>query len=276
MTLTGLKRKAAVIVFWLALWQLISIAIHNTIILVGPMEVAKALLTQAALPDFWKTAGLSFGKIASGFFMASASGILMGSAASRFPFLRDLLEPVMVLIKSVPVASFVILALFWIGSRNLSIFIAFLVVFPMIYVNTMAGLKNADRELLEMACVFHMTPLKKLRYIYWPALLPYLTSGVGVSLGMGIKSGIAAEVIGVPAHSIGEKLYMAKIYLSTADLFAWTLVVIILSGLFEKTLMGLLKAAEQKNTARGQPKMAAGSRGNDGSLEKQEESHDGR
>lgn len=251
MTLTGFRRKAAIIAFWLALWQFISIAIHNAIILVGPVEVAGALFTQIAQPDFWKTVALSFGKIVSGFFMAFTAGVLMGSAASRFPFLKDLLEPVMVLIKSVPVASFVILALFWVGSRNLSVFISFLVVFPMIYVNTMVGLKNADRELLEMAHVFHMTAFKKLRYIYWPSLLPYLTSGVGISLGMSIKSGIAAEVIGVPAHSIGEKLYMAKIYLSTADLFAWTLVVILISGLFEKALMRLLKAAERKNAASG-------------------------
>lgn len=246
---TGLWRKAAIIVFWLALWQFISIAIHNAIILVGPAEVAGALLTQLPQPDFWKTAALSFGKIAIGFFMAFGAGILTGAAAGRFPFIKDLLEPVMVLIKSVPVASFVILALFWVGSRNLSIFISFLVVFPMIYVNTIAGFNNARQDLLEMAGVFHMTALKKLRYIYWPALLPYLTSGVGTSLGMSIKSGIAAEVIGVPAHSIGEKLYMAKIYLSTADLFAWTLVVILISGLFEKALMELLKAAERKNTA---------------------------
>lgn len=148
-------------------------------------------------------------------------------------------------------ASFVILALIWIGSKNLSVFIAFLVVFPMIYVNTIAGLSSADSQLLEMARVFRMTGRKKFRYIYWPALLPYLLSGANISLGMSFKSGIAAEVIGVPSHSIGEKLYMAKIYFSTAELFAWTFVIIVISGLFEKVFLWLLKAAERKNTASG-------------------------
>ncbi len=86
---------------------------------------------------------------------------------------------------------------------------------------------------------------KKLLYIYRPALRPYLISGCRVALGMGWKSGVAAEVIGVPSHSIGEKLYMAKIYLSTADLFAWTLVIIVISALFEKFFLWLLSLAQE-------------------------------
>lgn len=249
MAKSGWGRKTGIICFWLVLWQLISIAVHNSIVLVGPLEVLKSLVSQITTTEFWWTIGLSFGKISFGFLSAFLVGIAIGSAACRFSFLKDLLEPMMILLKSVPVASFVILALIWIGSRSLSIFISFLVVFPIIYINTMTGLNSAPQELLEMAQVFHMTSWKKLRYIYWPSLLPYLINGAGISLGMSFKSGIAAEVIGVPDHSIGEKLYMAKIYLSTADLFAWTLVIIVISGIFEKIFIEFLKAAERRCTA---------------------------
>lgn len=248
---SGWVRKTGIICFWLAVWQLAGFAVHNSIILVGPAKVAGALCSQITTAEFWRTIGLSFGKISSGFLGAFLTGILIGSAAFRFSFLKELLEPVMVLIKSIPVASFVILALIWIGSKNLSVFISFLVVFPMIYVNTIAGLSSADPKLKEMARIFRMTGWKKFRYIYWPALLPYLLSGANISLGMSFKSGIAAEVIGVPSHSIGEKLYMAKIYFSTAELFAWTFVIIVISGLFEKAFLWLLRAAERKNTAAG-------------------------
>ena len=98
----------------------------------------------------------------------------------------------MSLIRSVPVASFVILALIWIGSESLSVFISYLVVLPMIYVNTRAGLWATDPKLLEMARVFRMTAFKKVRYIYVPALMPYLVSGCKTALGMSWKSGIAA------------------------------------------------------------------------------------
>ncbi|MDR0922923.1 MAG: ABC transporter permease subunit [Hungatella sp.] len=237
-------KKAGIIFLWLLAWQAASMFVHNSIILVGPLEVIQALWIQAAMSGFWKTIAFSFGKISLGFLLAFVTGILAGGAAWRFPLLKDLLEPLMSLIKSVPVASFVILALIWVGSENLSVFIAFLVVFPIIYINTMAGFMSTDPKLLEMARVFHMQGKKKLLYIYRPALLPYLISGCRVALGMGWKSGVAAEVIGVPNHSIGEKLYMAKIYLSTADLFAWTLVIIVISALFEKFFLWLLSLAD--------------------------------
>ncbi len=236
-------KKAGIILFWLLVWQAASMAVHNSIILVGPPEVLHALIRQAGLADFWKTIGFSFGKISLGFLMAFAAGILAGGAACRFPLIGDFLSPVMSLIKSVPVASFVILALIWAGSENLSVIIAFLVVFPMIYIQTMAGIQSADLQLLEMAEVFQMPGLKKLFYLYRPALLPYLASGCRVALGMSWKSGIAAEVIGVPLHSIGEKLYLAKIYLSTADLLAWTLVIILLSMMSETFFLWLLSLA---------------------------------
>lgn len=250
MKLTALRfKKAGIIFLWLLAWQAVSLSVHNTILLVGPAEVIRALWIQAAMPGFWKTIAFSLGKISLGFLLAFATGILAGGAACRFPLFKDFLEPLMSLMKSVPVASFVILALIWVGSANLSVFIAFLVVFPIIYINTIAGFESTDPNLLEMAHIFHMQERKKFLYIYRPALLPYLVSGCRVALGMGWKSGVAAEVIGVPHGSIGEKLYMAKIYLSTADLFAWTLVIIVISASFEKFFLWLLNLAEAGRTS---------------------------
>ena len=141
-------------------------------------------------------------------------------------------------------ASFVILALIWAGSENLSVLIAFLVVFPILYVNTIAGLSSTDQKLLEMAQVFSITGWRKIRCLYWPALLPYLTSACRTALGMSWKSGVAAEVIGVPDNTIGEGLYMSKIYLDTPGLFAWTLVIIALSLLLEGLVRRLLTGKE--------------------------------
>lgn len=236
-------RKTVIIGFWLCLWQAAAFFIDNNIILVGPVEVFRCLAGLLFLPDFWKSIAGSFGKISAGFLTAFFSGVLTGSLAWRFSFVRELLNPVISAVKSIPVASFVILSLIWIGSENLSVFIAFLVVFPMIYTGTIAGLSSTDKQLLEMAQVFSMPARKKLWYIYRPALIPYLSSSCNTALGMSWKSGIAAEVIGVPASSIGENLYMAKIYLSTEELFAWTLVIIVISALFEKLFLMLLNLA---------------------------------
>lgn len=236
-------RRAAVILFWLALWQLASMAIHNHILFASPADVLRSFAILIPTVDFWISTAWTFGKIILGFFTAFLAGILLGSLAFRFSFLKELLAPLVLLAKSIPVASFVILALIWVGSENLSVFIAFLVVLPMIYVNTIAGLESTDPRLLEMAEVFSVALPKRIRCIYIPALLPYLKSSCRVALGMSWKSGIAAEVIGVPAHTIGENLYMAKIYLATSDVFAWTIVIILISAGFEKLFLALLNRA---------------------------------
>ncbi len=239
-------RRTVVILFWLAVWQAAAWIIHNNIVLVGPAESLAALFRLLPTGEFWLRVAHSFGKLSLGFLLAFFLGILLGSAAYRFFFIRELLEPVMTLAKSIPVASFVILALIWAGSAQLSVVIAFLVVLPMIYVNTLSGLESTDPKLLEMAAVFEIPAWKKIRFIYLPALLPYLRNGCRISLGMSWKSGVAAEVIGIPSHSIGEHLYMSKIYLDTANLFAWTFVIIAVSALFEKLFLSLLDLLKRK------------------------------
>lgn len=243
-------RKLLIILFWIAVWQLASLAIQNDILFVGPGHVVRSLFALLPTLDFWQSIGGSFGKITLGFLAAFFSAIGIGTLAFRFPLLEELLSPVLALAKSIPVASFVILALIWIGSANLSVFISFLVVFPIIYINTIAGLGSTDAKLLEMADVFAVGLLQRIRYIRLPALLPYLSSSCKVALGMSWKSGIAAEVIGVPAHTIGERLYMSKIYLATADVFAWTIVIILASALFEHLFLWLLEAVSRANEGR--------------------------
>ncbi len=238
-------RKILIILFWIAAWQLAGMLIQNDIIFAGPGDVIRSFLILVPTADFWCSIGWSFGKISLGFCLAFVLGVLLGSLAFRFHLLAEFLSPVILLIKSIPVASFVILALIWIGSGSLSVFISFLVVFPILYVNTITGLQNTDPKLLEMAEVFAIPLSGRIRCIYLPAMIPYLTSGCRVALGMSWKSGIAAEVIGIPSHTIGENLYLSKIYLATSDLFAWTIVIILVSAAFEQLFLNLMQTAIQ-------------------------------
>lgn len=239
-----LIRKYFIWLLWIAIWQAANMLIHNNIIFVGPADMVEALLELVHDSSFWASVLHTFAKISIGFLGAFVLSILLGCLAHALPLVKDLLEPMMLLIKSVPVASFVILALIWIGSHNLAVFTSFLVVVPMIYVSTLSGLEHTDRKLLEMAQVFHMPLWKQIRYIYLPSVLPYLISGCRAALGMSWKSGVAAEVIGIPEGSIGEQLYYSKLYLDTAGLFAWTFVIIIASAVFERLFLFLLEKIE--------------------------------
>lgn len=235
------QRKTAILLFWLILWQIASDWIHKPIYLVGPMETIQALLRLTGSSSFWTAVWGSLARIGAGFGLAALVGLGLGTVAHFLPFVGELLSPIVSLMKTVPVASFVILALIWAGAEQLALVISFVVVFPMIYLNTMAGLAATDPLLLEMAQVFRIRRWDCLWQIYRPAVAPYLLSACQVALGMSWKSGIAAEVIGTPAFSIGENLYMAKVFFSTDELFAWTAVVIVLSFLFEKGILRILK-----------------------------------
>lgn len=233
-------RQIGVLLFWLFLWQAAALIIDNNIVFVGPAQVLYSLFVQIRTIEFWQTCLVSLSRICLGFLSAFFTAIILGAVSFRFSLMKELLTPIMLFAKSVPVASFVILALIWMGSKNLSIFIAYAVVLPIIYASTLSGLESTDPKLLEMSDVFRLPGIKKIKAIYIPALLPYLMSGINSALGMSIKSGVAAEVIGVPAFSIGARLYTAKIYLDTADLFSWTLVIILATWLFEILFLKLI------------------------------------
>jgi NitT/TauT family transport system permease protein len=105
---------------------------------------------------------------------------------------------------------------------------------------------ETDKKLLEMAKIFRMGFGKKMKAIYIPGTYPYFTAACKLSIGLCWKSGIAAEVIGLPVGSIGEQLYQSKIFLDTGELFSWTIVIIIISYTFEKLFFRILSLVEKK------------------------------
>jgi len=211
------------------------------LLLVSPIEVLKRLTTIWMEAGFWDTVAFSFTRIVLGFFLALILGILLAFISGRLRVVEVLLWPFVIVIKSVPVASFIIISLIWLSAKELSTFISFLMVFPIVYTNVLQGFKNVDKKLIEAAKVFGVSWRRSLLYVYIPQIKPFLISACSVSLGMSWKAGIAAEVIGIPQGSIGEMLYDAKVYLNTSDLFAWTVIIVLISVLFEKMFLLLLK-----------------------------------
>ncbi|HIT07103.1 MAG TPA: ABC transporter permease subunit [Candidatus Scybalocola faecipullorum] len=237
------KIKLWAVIFWLAVWQAASMAIGQEILLVSPAAVLFRLFQLVWTADFWQAVGFSLIRIAGGFFCAVIAGVIFAGLSARWQWFGQLLSPAILTIKAIPVASFIILVLIWISSKNLSILISFLMVLPIIYTNVLDGIGAVDKNLLEMAEVFQVPAGRRLRYIYISQVLPFFRSGCSIALGLCWKSGIAAEVIGIPDHSIGEHLYNAKVYLDTPDLFAWTLVIVLISIAFEKLFLTVLDAA---------------------------------
>lgn len=222
---------------WLLVWQAVSTSIGQEILLVSPVVVLRRLTQLIQETSFWQSIGFSLVRILGGFLLAMAAGSVLAGLSARFRRIRELLAPAVLTVKAVPVASFIILVLIWVPSRNLSVVISFLMVFPIIYTNVLDGILSTDPKLLEMASVFEVPRMVQIRYIYVSQILPFFRTGCSIGLGLCWKAGVAAEVIGIPDGSIGENLYNAKVYLNTPDLFAWTVVIVLISLIFEKLFL---------------------------------------
>lgn len=234
------------VLVWLGIWQMLSVRVNRMVFLPSPFEVGKALVRIGKTGEFYASAGNSLFHVLSGFLLAVAVGSLLAVLSYSNRLLRALIQVPIKLIQATPVASFTILALVWISSRHLSVLVSFLMVLPTVTINVEQGLFETDWELLEMARVYRMSLLRKIRYIYLPSVMPYFLSACSIGVGMSWKSGIAAEVIGITRHSIGNQLYQAKLYLMTPELFAWTFVMIGISILVEYGMVRFIKSLKRR------------------------------
>lgn len=249
---TSAKKKRLPIwsvIFWLLVWQIAAMWVAEPILLVTPLSALRRLSQLIGEAAFWQSISFSVGHILLGFGLSAVLGVVLAALSYRIRLVRELLAPLAAAVKAIPVASFVILVLLWVSSKRLSIVISLFIGFPVIYSNVLMGLDSTDPKLIEMAKVFRVPFMRQLKAIYLYQVLPFLRSGLSISIGLCWKSGVAAEVIGIPSGSIGEKLYKAKVYLETPDLFCWTLVIVLLSIACEKALKLLLDLVERRASA---------------------------
>lgn len=239
-------KNPAILLFWLLVWQLGSIWVGHELLLVSPVKTLVTLAELVSQLEFWQSIGLSLSRILFGFFLALLIGVVLALIAIRLPLFHDFIFPVLSIINATPIASFIILALVWMNSKNLSAFISFWMVLPVIYNNLRQGLRQMDNKLIEVGKVFGLSKRNLFRYIYLPSVMPYFVSACTVGIGFCWKSGIAAEVIGLPNQTIGMHLYNAKVYLETPELFAWTMTIVLLSVIMEKTFLFLLRRINRK------------------------------
>ena len=230
-------RIAAIIIFWLLVWELANFFIDSRLIIVSPRTAFARLFELGQTARFWQSIFTSMYNIMRGFGLALAAGIIIAAAASKVKLFHMLILPVINVMNAIPFASFVILVLFALGDANLSIFVPFVMVLPIIFHNTYKGIANTDPQLLEMARVFRVPYWKRAVYIYLKTIAPFIISAAQVGIGFAWKSGIAAELFGTARDTIGGNLHTARIHLETTDLFAWTITIVLLSFGMEKLFL---------------------------------------
>jgi NitT/TauT family transport system permease protein len=223
-------------------WKLLAIFWHQELILPSPERTVHTLWLVLIAPDFWPAVAATVGRGLFGFLISCLAAVVLGVAAGFSAPVYWLLRPWVTVVRTTPVMSVVILAIIWFSSNMVPIFVAFLMIFPIIYGNVVAGIKNVDPQLLEMANMYRVKTKRVIGELYLPSIVPYLLAGASNGMGLTWKVIIAAEILSQPLYAIGTNLMVAKIYLETAQVMAWTVVVIVISFIFEH----LINAVENK------------------------------
>ncbi|MBR3340454.1 MAG: ABC transporter permease subunit [Clostridiales bacterium] len=234
-------RTILIVLIWLVIWQVLAVIVNNSILLSGPVETVKALVSLGSEPSFYISVGKTVVKILAGFLIGMFLGSVISLLSYRYVIVREFFSPFVSVVKSIPIVSFIIIALIWAGSSNVTIIVSSVISFPIFYKNLLEGLLVTDPKMLDLAKVFEMKTSKKIKYIYLPSLSPHIKSAISLAIGMAFRGGITAEVVGQPVRSIGNGLYRAKINLATSEMLAWTLVAVLAAFLIERLISFIVK-----------------------------------
>ena len=245
-TLLKIIKVCVPIAVYILIWQLLSMLVGSRLLLLpSPTDTLRAMKEIVVSETGWRSIGMTVLRILCGYFSGCAVGVALAVLTSHFHVLDWLLKPMRSLIKTTPITSFALILLVSVVSGVVPVIVAMIVVIPMIWQTTEEAIGNRSEQLAEMAKIY-LTPWKKLRYVSLPQILPTFFASASTALGFAWKAVITAEILALPKLGIGRQMQFHKIHIEIPELFAWTLLVIILSVLLEHAFGFLLKKAGQR------------------------------
>lgn len=234
------------IISLLAIWKVASLFVGQEIILPAPERTFEEFLRLIVSEGFRADLLATVSRGVAGFLISLAAGLVVGSLAGTFRAFGILVAPLLAVVRATPVMSVILLALIWFTSGTVPVFVAFLMAFPVVTSNVMEGFRTTDPRLVAMARSFRVSPERTFFQVRLPSLYPYLLAGASAALGLTWKVVVAAEVLSQPIHAIGTGLQDAKIDLDTAEVFAWTVVAVLLSAVSEALFRAVIRLSGRR------------------------------
>ena len=240
-TMARRLRSTCMILIWILLWQMLYLKVGKEVLVPSPLHTLEELGSMLQESKFYLQIAYTLERVIIGVSLSLALGLITAFLSYLSQLLETFLKPAMTLMKSTPVMAIIILALLWFESNEVPIFVCFLMCYPIVYTNVLAGFKALNQELIEMSKIFEVRGWLCVRKCYLPQLRPYLYAALDLSVSMAWKVVIAAEVLAVPKYAIGYALLDAKRYLETREVFAWIIVIVLLSEIGEWCVSRIIK-----------------------------------
>lgn len=245
-TFKKIGRALLVAAFWLGIWAIAAYRFGKPLLFPSPLSVLTTLGELLQTKEFYLITAKTIGNILMGTFTAILFACVLVVITARIHLVHELIHPIMAVVKATPVASFIILMLLFLGPVKVPAFITFLIVLPIVWTNLDQGIASIDTQLQEVAKIYRFSFVKRLRVLIFPSLKSYFLSACKTSIGLAWKAGVAAEIIAMPKGTIGTQIGEAKLYIMSAEMFAWTLTVVLLSLAIEFGVSYLFKKLDQR------------------------------
>lgn len=233
---------AAVAAIWVVIWQLISLVVNQPLYVPSPYATMVSLCNIIVTQHFWISVISTFLRVAVGIVISFVLGCSIAYISAHAKPVETFLSPFVTAVKSTPIMSIIIVALVWFKASFVPVFSCVLLCFPIFYANTLTGIQSVEKGYLELAKVYHVKRIRVIREITLPSVMPHIYTAISICLGFSWKAVVAAEVLSIPRYSMGYSLFATKLNLETADMFAWTIAIIVISIIVEKVLKRLLPA----------------------------------
>ena len=231
-------------IFWVCVWDIAALLVKKPLILPTPSATGAELMKMLGTSEFYSVVFATLLRVTWGLMLGIVFGIVAAVLCHKFSAVKTILSPAISIIRSTPVASFIVLLWVMLDGNALAIIVAFLMVMPIVWQNTLDGFVSIPKELLEVAQVYELSLKRRYEILVLPVLSGYIFTAIITSVGLAWKSEVAAEIIAYTKDSIGMHINDAKSLLLTESVFAWTIVIITTSICLEwfvKKLLGRIK-----------------------------------
>lgn len=219
--MTSRTRRLVSVATLLLVWEaVVRAGLVPSFLLPAPTTVAVEmyeLLRDGRLPA---DIAVSMTRMLSGYFIALASGVLLGGFMGWFRWLDDFMDPLIELVRPVSPLAILPLAILWLGIGQASkIFVIWYGCFFPILLNTYAGVRSVPKSTVEAARILGATSDETLRRVVFFHSLPPILTGARISFAVGMIVIIAAEMIAAD-RGLGYMILTAQQDFQTADLYA--------------------------------------------------------
>ncbi|MGM0507643.1 MAG: ABC transporter permease [Fusobacteriota bacterium] len=228
----------------LMLWEGLS-SFTDPIVLPSPIIVAKKLIFILIEFNSWKLIGITLLRTFFGITISLTLGIFLGIVSGIYRKLSGLTS-VLTYIQSIPIISWLLLALIWFENRYIPTIIIIFSTMPIIAINIHEGILNIDKKILEMASIYKVNNKKVIKDIYVPSIIPYFFSSLKIILGLALKVSVMAEVIAKVSNGIGERLNWAWLNINIDNIIAWTIIIVSVTFLNKYIILNIFNKKLEK------------------------------